>query len=204
MNLVLDLDGTLINATDSLEKVIARPYLDRFLYTSFQNFASVSIWTSASESWCGQILETIIDPILRSISYVLGKQCAFKHIMYDLHCNPYRLPNGKIVPIKPLAKMYNYWFNVNNTIIVDDTPITYINNERNGVHIPTFVSAYDRMLLHLEQYLWDLLTSFRQIDTYNQDFSSGKVWYADPSRIHRANIIASQYQPLPEYMDTSD
>lgn len=198
MNLVLDLDGTLINNNS----VIIRPYLDRFLYTSFQNFASVSIWTSASEYWCKQVLENI-DPILRSISYTLGKQCTFKHIMYDAHCDPYVLPNGKVVPIKRLSKMYNYWFTASNTIIVDDMPITFINNEKNGIHIPTFTSANDRMLLYLEQYLWDLLAMFKQVGYFSKD-SSEQPWYTNQSRIHRANMIAIQYQPLPDYMDLSD
>lgn len=203
MNLVLDLDGTLINATDSLDKVVPRPYLDRFLCTSFQHFSSVSIWTASSEFWCKQVLENVINPILVSVSHTLGRKCEFRHIMYDQHCNVYTLPNGKFAPIKPLAKMYNYWFTANNTIIVDDTPITFMNNERNGIHIPTFVGSNDRMLLLLEQYLWDLLVTFQQTGTFTLNLNV-KPWYVDPSRTHRANIVASQYQPLPDYMDLSD
>ena len=75
LNVVLDLDNTLISAHHQKYKrkpdfeitvcnehyyVYKRPGLDKFLIDIFDNAKSVSIWTAATKDYCNQILKNIL------------------------------------------------------------------------------------------------------------------------------------------------
>uniref|UniRef100_A0A6C0EPC9 FCP1 homology domain-containing protein n=1 Tax=viral metagenome TaxID=1070528 RepID=A0A6C0EPC9_9ZZZZ len=129
MNLILDMDGTLIDHYYCTRKcdiiIIPRPYLSDFLTFVFDNFNRVSIWTNADEDWYKKVYEKVLK-------HYIPKNKSFHFIKT-------RTYNSTI--IKPLTFIYNIYpeYNSSNTIIIDDNPNTYVNNTDNAIPIPTFL-----------------------------------------------------------------
>jgi hypothetical protein len=139
LHLVLDIDHTLLHTLDidSLRTVNTapdvihksynmrmyyRPGLKEFLDWAFKHCLSVSLWT-AGESIYARLVS--------------------KHLSYSWRyvycCDDCVDVDGET--IKPLSKMWaesNGEMNQYNTLVVDDTPITYSQNILNSVHIPRF------------------------------------------------------------------
>jgi hypothetical protein len=202
MNIVLDLDGTLINDTR------ARPFLEDFLLFCFNNFSTVSIWTAANSAWSGYVYTNILEPILKNISFKLFKPCQFSYFLTDVDCCSHIL-NGNPVPIKPLivlAQLANQKinFNASNTLIVDDIPITFVQNPANGIYLPPFVANDDIFLLILKEYLFHLLGSvavFGNITTANVIANSFEIpWYKDQGRV----LLAQQAANFSAYSNNHD
>ena len=118
MNLILDLDGTLIDDyyDDANNLCIRpRPHLTEFLIFAFDHFDSVSIWTNGSLEW---------------YRYVY-KQELYKHIPFIYCFNMVITFDDGLVMCKEsspksLRKIYKIYpeFNKNNTILIDDSPHT--------------------------------------------------------------------------------
>jgi TFIIF-interacting CTD phosphatase-like protein len=136
MNIILDLDGTLI------DQYTLRPYIKNFLLFCFKEFDTVSLWTSTSEQWLYQVINHLA-PILNEISCRLRKHCTFHYTFFDKHCT-YR---NNII-IKPLIYMND--LSLSNTIIVDDSIYSFVDNPDNGVYIPTFSSNNINIDNHLQ------------------------------------------------------
>ena len=145
-NLILDIDGTLIDGypiTSTQFIIRPRPGLKEFLEFCFTHplIDTVSIWT-ASQTWYKTVYENCFKDLIpesKSFYFVFeGNRCVTKS-EHD------QLENGEFYPqlinIKPLKKVWRKFkpkLNKSNTLIIDDTPITYTRNYGNAIPIKPF------------------------------------------------------------------
>ena len=140
MNIILDMDGTLIN-----DKMEPRPHLKDFFRYIFEKFNHVSIWTLASVQWYTMAYERVFKPLLP-----LGKSFHFVWCRVNYKVSQPSILGGIFSMnlastgtgiIKPLTEVYKRFpivYNPYNTLIVDDTPFTYSENPGNAIKVSTF------------------------------------------------------------------
>jgi len=145
MNIILDLDGTLI------DQYVLRPHIKKFLLFCFNEFDTVSLWSSTSEQWLYQVINNLTT-MLYEISCILKKCCAFHYTFYDKHCT---YINNKI--IKPLRNIND--LSLTNTLIIDDSIHSFDYNPDNGVYIPTFSSN----TIYADDYLLKIIPKLENI-----------------------------------------
>lgn len=162
--LILDLDGTLIGTGTP---PLPRPGLRTFLKYVFHHF-EVALWTAADENWLQYAMDTVLGEFLSSID-----QC-FVFIIYRI--GPHKNQ------IKPLSYIWSQFpkYNVNNTLIVDNNPITYSHNPASGIFIPTFSdSVYDIMLNLLQKHLVECMKYYQKHDRFpiliDKDFETNNT-----------------------------
>lgn len=172
LNIILDMDGTLID-DDGLG--IPRPHLKDFLLYCFKTFNSVSIWTNASDYWYQEVYNKILKPILEKGNY--NFYLVFTHNRSTLTTNKYYHNDycgleSRLKYIKPLRKIWHAKtlypnFNKHNTLIVDDTYHTYQSNYGNAIPIPTYYpnNKNDNYLLKLINYLKVLISIYENTKT---------------------------------------
>lgn len=149
MNVVLDLDNTLISAKDNEEeakmskqtlgllkreldwndmenefKVFARPHLQTFLTWLFRNF-NVMVWTAASASYAVNVISNfILNNDSRNLIFFLhADHCKKSYELYNTQ--------KKLEMIKELAPLQD-------TIIIDDNDEVYQSQPENCIHIKPF------------------------------------------------------------------
>lgn len=134
MNLILDVDGTLIDKDDDGE-VIERPHLKEFLSFVFSHFQTVSLWTSATPRWLNKVMTTVLDPAIpegKSFYFIWTREmCVHEKIAFDLRPR-IRKPLSLVFATFPLTHT------AQNTIIVDDSPETYELNQSCAVPIAPY------------------------------------------------------------------
>lgn len=127
LNVVLDLDNTLISSLTEKERkrldrqpsmpykdfaqyrMFVRPYLQDFLTFLFKNF-NVSVWTAASKSYMEFVIDNFVDPS--------GKK--LKRKLYDVQCDESRKQFKGVTPKNLKYLFQSRIFNRNNTLIIDD------------------------------------------------------------------------------------
>lgn len=134
-HIILDMDDTLISM-DTLGNPIPRPYLEHFIKFCFQNFKSVSIWTSASIDWFDIVNTIIFKPILDKYNF------EFRFVWCFDKCTPRKrltvnLLRTYTIYIKELSKVWGEYSDMNklNTVIVDDNQFSFEENIDNAIHI---------------------------------------------------------------------
>lgn len=151
--LVLDLDETLIHATEEARdhapafeygtySVHKRPHLDAFLQSAFAEF-DVGIWTSAGADYASYIVSRIMDP------------AALKFLWASRRCTMRRdFTTGGYYSLKRLSKLKSLGYRLEHIIAVDDSPEKHRANYGNLVRIAEFTgNTEDVELLLLAQYL---------------------------------------------------
>ena len=133
MNLILDVDGTLVDKVD--EDPVERPFLKEFLSFVFSHFITISIWTNATPLWLQKVLNTVLAPALpegKNFYFIWTReQCVTERV--HLHPRPYtRKPLSQVYAAFPLTH------SPENTLIIDDSPETYAHNPLNAVPIKTY------------------------------------------------------------------
>lgn len=174
MNLFLDLDGTLISEptneidmVDVARKIRARPHLKTFIETAFKTCQTVSMWTAASNDWLQYNYKKHLKPILEENKQTLDLMFSYQH------CSTIRDPDPENwhptpVRIKPLRKIWRAkskypTYTKENTLILDDTPITYARNYGNSIPIKTYQGdPNDTELLKVSALLRQLKKEFDQ------------------------------------------
>lgn len=138
MNIVLDIDGTLVNEPNkSIDSVLLRPYLKYFLQTCFEVADNVSIWSAAQMEW----IQLIYNRHLREIMKELGKEFHFIYDRKKCVISYERIDGSTVFPksCKPLKKLWNKpSYTKYNTLILDNTPYSYRRNYGNAIAVPTF------------------------------------------------------------------
>ena len=132
-HLILDIDGTLITNTKNYEPY-PRPYLEEFLVSSFNMFDTVSIWSAAHSSWINEVMNKILNPILKKHN----KQF---HFVWDFtYCKKNYINDMCLIskPLKYVWNRYNPIMHSKNTYILDNTPETYKDNLENAIPIQTY------------------------------------------------------------------
>ncbi len=149
MNLILDLDGTLItdiyNPFMNVRIPYSRPYLKEFLSYVFSKFQNVGIWTNANNEWYYCVYNQILSKYLPE-----GKQFSFVYVRRNECLEP------RPKPLTRIYEMYPNIYNNKNTYIIDDSPFTYMYNVENAIHINTYNiynAGTDCDLLHMIRYL---------------------------------------------------
>jgi hypothetical protein len=139
VNLILDLDGTLIDSGYAPPnyckvEIYERPHLKEFFAWAFTQFERVSIWTNGSKEWYNKCYQTVL------YKHIPLDKCFDFVITYD---------NGFVLSReyspKRLSIVYNLNMNytTNNTFIMDDSPHTYKCNPDNAIPICSFVYNED-------------------------------------------------------------
>ncbi|SFP91595.1 carboxy-terminal domain RNA polymerase II polypeptide A small phosphatase [Variovorax sp. 770b2] len=136
--LVLDLDETLIHATESTlshdedfrvgpYRVHLRPHLADFLSSVLAQF-KVGIWTASGESYASQVVERIFP------------NGALEFMWSSARCTTARdFTTGGYQTIKNLQKLKSKGYPLESIIAVDDTPAKYARSYGNLVTVREFL-----------------------------------------------------------------
>ena len=160
--LILDIDNTLIYShqfsniySDFDMKFddkdyyysIKRPHLKEFLEYCNKNFR-IAFWSAASEDYVQKVLENIIGDI--GPVFIWGsKKCTISmiHSFYEVNLNIYKR-------LRKVWKCKKYYATKENTLILDDTPLTYRYNYGNAISIKKFYGdSEDSELLRIKELL---------------------------------------------------
>ncbi len=139
MHLILDMDGTLVS--DTLDPPLARPFLKLFFKVVFRIFESVSIWTAASKCWYQEVYDQILKSALEGKQFLFvytSENCSYSKNIRQIAEGDYYTQPIKIKPLSKIWKKRNNLLTRDNTIIIDNTSITFSENYGNGVLIKTF------------------------------------------------------------------
>lgn len=158
MNLVLDLDGTLISEFSHWDCVIPRPGLHAFLHEATTLFDQVGIWTAAGEEWAAHVFDTVLKGHLDPVFLWTGDRCTAVADERSLANGI----SGQWVKQKRLRKVFHrrQWENgavnkctVENTLILDNTRETFQSNYGNALFIPTYEQGDDEYFDRLTKYI---------------------------------------------------
>ncbi len=151
---ILDIDETLLHASQGgidrvcdfeteLYFVYKRPFVDEFLSFCFANF-DVAIWTAAGSEFANDIEREMIR--------VHGEP---EFVWSSERCTPRFDPNAfETIPLKNLQKVKRRGYNLDQVIMVDDTPQKLAKNYGNLVRVNEYLgSVDDTELLALIKYL---------------------------------------------------
>lgn len=165
--LILDLDETLIHSIETKLDVepdfyfepyyvYKRPYLSHFLNEIKEHF-KIAIWSSADDNYVSHIADQI-KPESLNYEFVWGRS----------RCSPKRDSfMDRYIYEKRLYKIKSKKYNLEKTIIVDDTPEKVRVNYGNAVYIKEFKGeSTDEELTYLLPYLISLknVTNIRNIE----------------------------------------
>lgn len=165
--LILDLDETLIFGSERpLPRnadfrvgpfyLYKRPFLDQFLASASQLY-DVAIWSSASEDYVDGIGRYLL-PIVGEWKFVWSRGRCIQRL------NPETFETDFI---KDLRKVRRIGFDLDRTLIVDDTPRKVCRNYGNAIYVSPFEgSTDDTELLILERFVHSLhsFPNFRKLE----------------------------------------
>ena len=156
LHLILDLDGTLVldeapssgGGGGGFNSPVPRPHLRRFFSVCFSHCASVSLWTAASADWLflvSQLLDEMKPPgAPRFLFEWAADRCSLRSDRRAIEEGDFY---ARRLATKPLRKVWRRGvgkangIRKHNTLIVDDTPTTFVHNHGNALLIPSFSSA---------------------------------------------------------------
>lgn len=193
LHLVLDLDDTLIFSSRQPIPgcnhdfymygmyIYQRPGLGMFLRFCFATFASVNIWSHASERWVEKALRNI-TPDGCCFGFVHNENHATKTIIETKQCTI----EGNII-FKNVELMYKNMNDVwsrsifkrpDNTIIVDDISINHDKHPYNLIEIPPFrlPGEFDDKLFKLISFLHGKIEYGGMRDSITNHILSFKNW----------------------------
>lgn len=168
--LILDLDETLIYATDKVldqkadfevfeYKVYKRPFLDCF-FTAIKEDFLIAIWSSAGEEYIQEIVKRIIPKEI-TLEFVWGRnRCTYRR---DLRINESGYYDDDLNDhyhySKPLKKLKKRGYQLEKILIVDDSPHKVSDNYGNAIYPTAFMGDFeDQELKLLARYLKTLKT----------------------------------------------
>lgn len=170
--IVLDIDGTLIDG-NTPETIVERPYLDIFLRTLFFLFQGrVALWTAATWEWLDLVSRRHLIPKIpkefRGFAFMLWRDHCVRQVttkplvgQVQTYLKPLRL-----LPSHVRGRISNMPSpTLENTIIVDDTPETFLENPDKAIFIERFYKfnlsreLQDRTLIRTISTIRDLMTS---------------------------------------------
>ena len=160
--LVFDIDNTLIcsmikklaNSGNNIGFVIIedvkfyiykRPGLDTFLDKCFKSF-DIAIWTASHHTYATPIIKYIFGDRIAKLKFIYtAQETIIKHNNTWISDSNYQ---NTITSIKPLYKVWKRGkfrgkYTKKNTLIIDDTPITYYRNYGNAIAISSWSGEKD-------------------------------------------------------------
>ena len=153
--LVLDLDETLVHATETkLARepdfkafqyyVYKRPHVEDFLDYALNNFR-VAVWTNSSSDYAALIVEQIFGHRRSELQFVWSyRRCTQKYFR-DL---------GEFWSVKQLKKVWKKGFPKEHILAVDNDPEKFYSSYRNYIRVDSFEGKLeDKTLKNLAHYL---------------------------------------------------
>ena len=160
--LVLDLDYTLYYPSET--PIVAdfcvvadgvsvwikkRPYLNQFLSYAVENY-DLMVWSASSRKYIDQVVSHLL-PDVPLVYIYSSERCTTKWNQFSDEPHPY--------VIKDMKKVWrrNNPYTKKNTLVLDDTPKTYLRNYGNAIPIDGYIGGNNdtellRMIEVLEQY----------------------------------------------------
>lgn len=218
MNIILDLDGTLIDAqypAGAKAAVAAgvaaprhvcgkrlanlhiykRPGLDDFLEFCFDNFANVGLWTHSGKEWVDEVLTNVIETTSRyNWSFIFTGERATR-----VACEQGAAQlSAEMTYPKDLKKVYRrkdlraMGFERYNTIIVEDTPGNCWRNYGNAIYVSSYdvVRKFnDRELPLLQKYLEHTILGCHNVRAIEK-----RHWKSEVLKREESNKIAKKRQ----------
>lgn len=137
MNLVLDIDGTLVQQVSDEQAPALRPHVGSFLRFAFDHFSHVAVWSAANHEWVDDIIARLSEASGINLKERLVFIWAAENITFFTQ---FTMGDYHTRTTKKLAKVWKRFpaFTKHNTLILDDTPRTYCLNYGNAVPIPTW------------------------------------------------------------------
>jgi carboxy-terminal domain RNA polymerase II polypeptide A small phosphatase len=170
--LILDLDETLIHATKkelsrasdfkvSHYNVYKRPFLDTFLIEIAKHF-HLAIWSSASDEYVSEVVKNIIPETLEC-QFVWGRSKATTRsiLLSDEDYYRYQHEPSHYYFVKNLKKVKKIGFNLEKTLIVDDTPQKVKNNYGNAIYAKEYLGEENDNELEL---LFEYLLTLKDVE----------------------------------------
>lgn len=160
MLLILDIDETLIFASKDQPdisadftvgnfKVMKRPQLDAFLGFCFAKF-EVGVWTSSTQDYANGVMRNILRPD-QNLAFLWARERCTQKFSPEFQEHYF---------VKDLRKLKRKGYDLDQTLMVDNTPRKLIRNYGNLVRIDDFIGdPADRELLRLQDYLDHLAES---------------------------------------------
>ena len=154
--LILDIDETLIYATEeSLSRsadftvgnkyyVYRRPFVEQFLVWCVENF-ELAVWTSATDDYAAEIVANIFPHSQNNLLFLWSRK----------RCTPsFDWETQETIWEKKLTKLRRRGYNLENIIVVDDTPQMWRSSYGNLVRVKPYLGEIeDDELKKLMQYL---------------------------------------------------
>lgn len=166
--LVLDLDETLVHATETPLTIVAhdhevgryflhlRPGLRAFI-DEVANHYRLAVWTSSSPSYADAVCPLVFTGAERLEFVWASDRCTpTRHFGTDTWCDA-----------KPLKKLKRRGYDLARVLVVDDSPEKHTRNYGNLVQVAPFIGdPADDELAHLAQYLSAIApeSDFRRIE----------------------------------------
>lgn len=156
--LILDLDETLVHATDSAlprpadfeippYAIYLRPGVEAFLAWALAQFR-VAVWTSSSPKYA-EIVANLLFPDISKLEFVWARD----------KCTPRRDFERDIWwDTKPLHKVKRRGYDLRRVLVVDDNPEKYARSYGNLVAVAPYLgNTEDDELNYLQRYLGELI-----------------------------------------------
>jgi len=171
MNIILDMDETLIHRLFVKNRIyaepIARPHLKEFLEFIFANSKNVSIWTHGLKEWYDFVYKKVLKDLIpegKTFHFVRTRETSIGDYVDFIQINKKLRDINSGIPsisfLKPLLVLYKKYpgeYNQNNTFIIDDNPTTYLINKENAIAIKPYngIDNSDTELLRIMKLIKD-------------------------------------------------
>lgn len=165
--LILDVDETLIHATDKElnqkadfkifgYNIYKRPFLDQF-FEAIKNDFLLAIWSAASDDYVEEVVKQITPEDI-NLEFVWGRnRCTYRR---NFQIDEYGYDDdaqNHYHYIKPLKKVKRKGYHLNKILIVDDSPHKSKDNFGNAIYPKAFTGdTADKELKLLAKYLKSL------------------------------------------------
>ena len=158
--LILDIDETLVyssekplNRKEDLKVehyyIYKRPFLSGFIEYALENYL-VAVWSSSSKIYCDAVVDEII-PIPEKLEFIWSRERCTRRFDPDRHDYYW---------IKDLKKVKKKGYDLEKTLIIDDSPEKLSRNYGNHIRVPPFAGeSQDNILLLLQDYLSNLTST---------------------------------------------
>ncbi len=187
MNIVLDIDNTLVygyvNEKTNKTILYRRPFLEEFFQYIFSHFATVSIWTNASERWFSHVNYTVFSRLMpadKKFHCVItkkdhdskdGEKGVYVNVENMIHFGVHTGTATGNSMLKPLSYLYQLFpdiYHSRNTLILDDNPATYVENIANAIAIKPYYlieEAPDKMI--------HIVNGVEMMDCEDEEYNDG-------------------------------
>lgn len=147
-------------------KVYVRPYVKEFLDFCFENF-DVGVWTAATQDYADKIVPLVFKHRV-PIFVFTRERCTTKTDNRDYLLYPLTDTVKKLQKVKR-RKFNGKRYNINNILVIDDTPSTFKCNYGNAIQISEWNgNTHDVELQLLIRYIKTILDfPFRTIEKRN-------------------------------------